>query len=239
MNLDRLQRFPNQIIEQRREECVGETIADLVGNIADQPMDPGFSYAAALKVANTLPTTAGSDPYSGMLSAVVYGALPTSKEAFDAATTSELYEANFANYVSALRTFASQFVQNGTVQLRSYKDIQNYLLTYKQGCQLGMRWYSSFNTPLPDGSLPPPSGPYSEHCVAVYEDTDKGLRIKPWLGADFGDHGYVYLPEALFTTIFGNAAGFDPNASRWWSLAFIGLTHWNLAADILPMLKTS
>lgn len=235
MNRDQLKRFPNQIIENRPQACVGETYADIIGNIRNQPMDAGFSYAAALKVANTVPTTAGSDPYSGGLAGVVYGALPTEDAPFDATTTSELYEADISNYAN--RPLALNFAQNGLQSLYTYSDIANYLIEYKQGVQLAVRWYSSFNTPNADGSLPPPSGSYSLHCVAVYEDTLLGLRVKPWLGPDFADHGYCYMNQTTFNLVFQSAAGFVPG-NRWVNLVKILLNHWWLYFDIYPQLHS-
>lgn len=237
MNLDRLQRFPNQNVDKRPDECVGETVADLIGNIIGQPCDAGFSYAAALKVSNMAPTTAGSVPYSGMLGGLVYGALATNKEPFDATTTSELYEANFGNYQS-VQSLALTNVQKGVLQLDSYQEIANYLVTYKQGVHLLVRWYTSFQSPNPDGTLPYPSGPFTNHCVAVYEDTPLGLRVKPWEGPDFGDHGYVYLPKSVLDQVFLSAAGFDPNGWRWWNLAYTGATRPWLINDILPQLHS-
>ena len=237
MNRDYLKRFPSQLIEQRPTECVGETVADIIGNIERIPCDAGFSYAAALRIAGQIPTTAGSDPYSGMLSSVVYGALPTENEPFDAATTSELYEANIANYGASGLLLAKNFTQPGVLQFYSYSGISNYLSTYNMGVQLGLRWYESFNTPNQDGTLPPPSGQFTEHCVAVYEDTDKGLRIKPWLGPSYGDGGYAYLSEASFNLVFQDASGFDQNAYRWTSLVKILLPRWYLFSDVWPQLK--
>ena len=234
MNLDVLGRMPNQNMEGRSTECVGETVADIVGNIKNQAMDAGFSYAAALKVMNQTPTTAGSDPYSGMLGAVVYGCLPTEKEAFDATTTGELYESNLANYQN--RSLALLNAQNGVMVLRSYQEIVNYLMAYKKPVNLAVDWYSTFETPNQDKTLPAPLGTITEHDVEVCEDTLLGLRVKSWQGPEYG---YVFLSETTFNLIFRGAWGFDPKASRWMSLVKILLSHWNLYADIYPQLFTT
>jgi hypothetical protein len=236
MNQDALKRFPNQLTEMRHDECVGECIADIVGNIFNQPMDAGYSYATALRVSNTEPNTNGSDPYSGMIGATIYGVLPTEDVAFDATTTSELYEANYKNYIEY--KLASYFLSNAVRPLYSYEAISQYLLQYRMGVQLGIRWYESFNIPNQDGSLPAPTGAYTEHCIAVYEDTLLGLRVKPWLGPNYGQGGYSFMSKTTFDLVFENASCFDPYASRWMWLAKTAVTHLNLIPDILPLLKS-
>ena len=225
MNQDLLMRFPNQDIENRPTECVGETIADIIGNLVGAPCDAGYSYAATLRVMNVAPTTAGSDPYSGVLGGVVYGGLATQKEPFDATTTSELYEANLANYPTPDEQAAQQYAQNGITLLTSYESIVDFLSIGAGGVTLPITWYSSFMAPQPNGTLPPPLGTTTSHCVAVYEATPLGLRVKPWIGPGYGAGGYCFLPEALFTSIFieGQAWGFNKGASRWFSLATTAL----------------
>jgi hypothetical protein len=64
----------------------------------------------------------------------------------------------------------------------------------------------SFNTPNADGTLPAPSGWFTHHNVAVYDDVLQGLVIKPWLGASLGNGGYVTISETLFSQVFQSAA---------------------------------
>lgn len=239
MPIDRLQRFPSQIIENRPTECCAETVADIMGNIQDQPLDPGFSYAATLKVMNEQPTTAGSDPYSAMLSAVVYGCLPTENEPFDASTTSELYEANLANFTPNLVHLATLFTAKGVSTEPLYEDICDYLDQERQGVAMAMTWYQSFLIPNADGTLPPPSGPTTNHCVAIYGYDSRGLKIKPWLGSNFGQGGYCYLPEVMFPQVFQGAWSFNLTAWKWGNLAWIAATHWWLWPVISPQLSTS
>ena len=237
MNKDLLQRFPNQIIELRPTECVGETVGDILGNLAGQSMDAGYSYALALACARSAPTTAGSDPYAGMVGGLVYGALPTEKEPFDATTTSELYEANVQNYAKSDRLLALNFCQNGLVTLNSWQAIANYLLNNQAGVQMSMTWYSSFMQPNPDGTLPAPSGTTSNHCVAVYEVTSLGLRLKVWVGAEYGQGGYVFLPQQYFSQVFQGANAFNLQGNRWWNLAYTACVRPFLIPDILPQLQ--
>lgn len=234
MNYDTLQRFPNQDIANRPDECVGETWSDLNGNRFKQAMYAGFSYAAALRISNTAPTTEGSDPYSGGLGVILYGTMPTDEAPYDISTQSELYDANWANYPQ--KSLAANFVQNGLVRLYSYSDICNYFMEYKQGCQLAIKWYESFGTPNADGTLPAPSGSFSYHCVAVYEDNLLGLRIKPWLGPSWGAGGYAFISQTTFNLVFQNAAGFNLQASRWTSLISALITRWYLLGDIYTQL---
>jgi len=60
----------------------------------------------------------------------------------------------------------------------------------------------SFMVPNADGTLPEADGGMTFHCVAAYRSVlingVEYLRIKPWLGKDFGDHGYVYLSREQF-----------------------------------------
>lgn len=235
MNLDKLKRFPNQIIEKRFDECTGETWADIVGNITNQPMDAGFSYAAALRINNTIPTTAGSNPYSGGLGTVVFGCLPTEDLPFDATTTSELYQANINNYGN--HELALNFAQNGLQNLYNYEDISDYLEDGKAGVQLAVTWYESFNRPNQDGTLPEPSGNTSNHCVAVYEDSLLGLRIKPWIGPTYGDGGYGYMSKSLLQKVFLQASGINFDSYRWTSLVRILLSRWYLFDDIYPQVS--
>lgn len=236
MNLDNLQRFPNQNIEDRPDECVGETWADIIGNIENQAMDAGYCYAYALWCNRTAPTTSGSNPYSGGVGGLVYGAIPTEDQPFDAETTSELYEANIDNYPVIDRLLALHNTPNALQGLFSYQDIKNYLSMSLGGAQLGICWYESFDTPNQDGTLPAPSGSFTNHCVAVYENTPLGLRIKPWLGPNYGADGYSFMSEATFNLVFQNASAFALG-SRWWSLAYYGCTRPWLLKDIIPQLS--
>lgn len=236
-NQDLLQRFPNQDIQNLPTACVGETIADIIGNIVGIPCDPGYSYAATLKVMGVQPTTAGSDPYSGALSGVVYGGLATTQDPTDITTQTELFRANIANYPKPDPQVAEQYSQNGIVLLEDYSSIVGFLGTNQGGVILPLTWYQSFMTPNSDGTLPMPSGGTSSHCTAVYEATMLGLRQKPWLGADYGAGGYDFLPEAVFTSVFsGQAWGFTRNANRWFSLASASVVRPWIISDTLPQM---
>ena len=234
--LDYNQQFPNQEIDNNQTECVALTVTDICGNIDSQLYDPDFSYAFTLKLLGVQPTTAGLDPYSGMLSAVAYGLLPISLETFTSKVMGELYAANFQNYPSKDPPAALKWAMRGVKQFYSYQDIIRHLDASKTGVALAMRWYSSFNTPNQDGSLPAPIGQFSHHMVAVYGHDARGLQIKPWLGKDFGQGGYTYLSEATFNLVVQSAFAFDPAAWRWMSLAKIAVSHPKIIGDILPQL---
>jgi hypothetical protein len=105
--------------------------------------------------------------------------------------------------------------------------------------QIGVDWYESFNTPNADGTLPAPSGNYSQHCIAAYEVCSQGLRIKSWQGPNVGDHGYLYVSETNFNLVFNNAAAFNLQAWRWGQLALTGAFRPYLINDILPQLQAT
>lgn len=235
MNLDTLKRFPNQNLENRPTECVGETVADIIGNLSLQEMDAGFSYAAALRVNNSPPTTAGSNPYAGMLGAIIYGTLPTDKVPFDVNLMDELYEANWYNYTGTSKQTAELYAQNGILILKNYQDVVNCL---KVGLpvSLSVRWHKSLFSPYPNGVLPAPSGQIFNHNVAVYEETSLGLRIKAWLGPEYGQGGYAFMPESVFNEVYFAAYAFNPKSWRWMSLASTGCFRPWLLPDILPQL---
>ncbi len=238
MNLDKLQRFPNQNLEARAEECVGETVADIIGNIIGTPMDAGFSYAAAHRVGRTLNTIKGADPLAGMLGGVVYGALATIKEPFDATTTSERYEGDIANYPPTDVLLAHAFAQNGVVFLDGAYEIASWVENRGSGIMVPMKWYENFMQPNPDGTLPMPAGnTYTYHVTACYRfDPQRGFQIKPWLGPDFGDHGYCYIPAGMLASVSDAAYAFNSSAWRWMQLAKIGVTRPWLANDLWPQL---
>lgn len=238
MNQDFLQLFPNQNTDARAEECVAYTVTDLVGNTFNIPCDPGFTYGATEHLENIVPNDGGTDPLTGMQTALIYGVLPTTKEDFTALTTSELYEANFLNYSPSDKTLAKSYSMNGVKNLYFYDDIVNHLALSVGGAAIAMRWYESFNSPNSDGTLPDPSGIYSNHCVAAYESTSKGLRIKSWQGM-IGDGGYLYLTEAQFNVCTYSSYAFDPSSWRWFSLASIAVSHPAAIYEILPMLQIS
>lgn len=238
MNYDKLGLFPNEPTSGDANECVGFTVADILGNIIGQPCDVEFSYAAGLHVAGGVPSTLGEDPRCGMLGGAIFGGLPVSLETFTSLNTSQLYAANFNNYTVFQKVNALKNAQNGLLELRNYQGIANYLHTHKQGVSLAIRWFESFLTPNSDGTLPVPSGESTNHNVGVWWEDEKGLLIKPYLGNNYGIGGYVILPEVMLPQVFYWAGGFNPNAWRWLTLATNALQHPNLIYEILPQLQS-
>jgi len=237
MNLDTLQQFPNQTTDGNQTECVALSVADIVGNITGQLYDPDYVYACALKIMNLPPNTNGLDPYAGMLAAILYGLLPISLEDFSAKTIGELYVANWQNYAVDDRTTAQEHVMKGVKSLHSFDDITKYMTTYKAGVSLALRWYESFNSPDSNGLLKEPAGSFTYHNVAIYELTPLGLRVKPWLGSDFGDHGYVYMTPNVFEQCFEEAYAYDPATWRWFSLATMAVTRPWIIPDCLQQMR--
>ncbi len=237
MSQDKLVNFPNQIIDNDPTECVALTVADICGNIDNQLYDPDLIYANALKIENETPSTLGLDPLAGMQAAIVYGCLPMTLDTFSAKTMGQLYIANWQNYPLFQRQEAQKHTRNGIKPLKSYQDISSHLNKNIGGVSLAMKWFESFNNPGPDGVLPAPTGPFSYHNVAVYDNPLKGLQIKPWLGDTYGLYGYGYMNQSVFNQVFIQANAFDPNAWRWLSLATISVTHPWTIPDVLPLLK--
>lgn len=239
MNLDYNQQFANQLIDGDANECVALTVGDIAGNITHQLFDPDYTYAFTHYLEKVSPTEKGLHPYEGMLCPIVYGLLPISYDTFTAKIMGEDYVADIIHYSDTQRREAAKWVTSGLpIALHSYQDIFSYLNRYGAGVSLAVKWYTSFNTPNPDGSLPAPSGNFSYHNVAVYDAPMRGLMIKPWLGPDYGDHGYAYMTQTVFNQVFQEAYGFQINGWRWGSLAWIGATHPHIITkDILPQLK--
>lgn len=227
MNVDKTNFFPNQATDGDPTECVAITVCDLLGNKYGIPFDPDYTYAQTLLLEGVEPTTAGSDYTLGMQTAVAYGALPMNEATFTALSMGELYAANWRNYTAAQKRDALQYVQNGIKSLWSstpFEDVLGYISKYGTGVSLPISWFSSFNLPQ-GGVLPQPSGGVSGHNVAAYGSTEINgetyLIIKPWLGPEYGDHGYGYLSKELFLTVVKDALIFNPDARRFVSLVGI------------------
>ncbi len=231
-----MKNMSNQLIDGNPTECVSLTVADICGNTDNELYDPDLIYADALKIMGKDPNTAGLDPIAGMQAAVVYGCLPMSQESFNAKTMGELYIANWKNYPLYERQAAQQHVRRGVRGLYSFGDIGRHMMETNTGALLSMKWYQNFTFPQ-NGILPLPRGNFSYHCVAVYDEGDEGLVVKPWLGPDFGEDGYAVISKEVFDQCFVEAYGFDPNGWRWLNLATIAVTHPWIISDILPLLK--
>lgn len=241
MNLDRRKHFPHQYQEGRFNFCVGETVSDILANVHDQAFDPDFSYAGGLAIQGKPASDGGLQPYAAMLAACAYGALPERDDISDPLDTSALHEADFRSYTTEQKQHAAYYTANGVMTLYGYDAVTEYLLTRKQGVALAMKWYSSFNHPYSDGTLKAPSkdDTFTYHCVAVYEATDKGLRLKPWLGEDYGLHGYGFLPRSLYAQCYPTGYGFDKGAWRWATLVKIGLMYPKTLPTLLPIIYSS
>lgn len=239
MNLDRLQQFPDQRHDGDPYECCGLTISDILGNYYGQPFDPDFAYSLGFYLPNKTPADMGVDPYAAMCGTIAYGALPANLDTTSALTTSELYVANFHNYTLDQRNIALAWAPNGFKPLHSYDDISDYIQRYKIGAVLILRWHASFSEPYSDGSLPVPLAgePYSYHCVAVYDKTDKGLQIKPWLSKEYGAGGYGYITRDVFDSVFDSAYGFTPDSWKWLSLVKVCLSFPSRITELLPLLN--
>ena len=231
--IDVLKQFPVETTSGDNGECVGFSVGNVIGNISGHPMDIEFSYAAGLYMSSTVPETNGEDPEAAMAAAVVFGALPLLDEG---QPEPQLYAANFANYTPAQKSIASQYAQNGILQLTSYTAIANYILQYQKGAIMAVSWYDSFNTRVVNGVLPMPlpgEQPISSHCVAAYDSNAQGLIINAWTGQ------YLIMPLSVFNVCFVEAFGFLSTSWRWLSLVKIALKYPRMIPTILPLLSTS
>lgn len=233
--------FPEQNAEGRFTECVGITVADICGDIDNINYDPDFSYAMALRLAGSQPTTAGSDPHAGMLSAVAWGCLPMSDADFTALTHGELYVANWQNYSLEDRQTAQQHTQKCVTTLPLNFDAVLSAARVNRGVGFHMYWYSSFSTPNLDGTvnLDRASSATVHFARIVGQKTLDGVRyilLKPWMGKQYGFGGYCLLTEQQFLQVAIGAYAFDPNGSRLLTLVGIAATRLPYLLDVLPYL---
>jgi len=239
MTLNRLNLFPNQNSEHRPDQCVAESVRGLASNITGILYDAGFTYGATQHLQGIKPTTAGSDPQTGMESAIIYGLLPETDEDFTALTTSELFEANFDNYSAADKRTASFHTMKGIIVLRTFQQILDYMVTYQLPVSIATKWYNAFEDIGSNGVLPLVTGtPDHLHNSIVYGANGGNLVLESHQGTGYGDGGYCYLDQTLFDSIFVGAYGFNPNAWVWFEKAKILGRHWNAFNDIYPILNT-
>lgn len=240
-NLDKNGLFPNQLdpAENDAQECVALSISDICSNVDNLVYSPDFTYAMALHIKGSEPSTDGLDPYAAMLATVAYGLLPARSADFTARVMGELYIANWRNYAQDDVAEALKYARNGVIELRSYDEIAAHLLNKKQGVVLSLRWYPNFMSPYADGVLPVAKTtlPYTYHAVAVYGRDDRGLIFKPWLGKDWGDGGYGRIDRITFGQVFDCAFAFDPDANRKISLLWICLYQLRFILSILTARK--
>ena len=241
-NVDRNKFFPDQCKDKRFTECTGETIADIAGNdfsiYSKVQMDPDFAYAAGFAVSGVTPCDQGEDPWNVMLGAVAYGSLPVTEQDWDASTKGELYVANFDHYSPADKQTALQFTMPGACKVNiDFDAVLDSINTTGLGVAIAMKWYGVCDM---NSVLLPSNGAFSYHCVAAYgQKTVNGvpcITIKPWIGPDCGDHGYMYLTREEFQACVMGAYAFNPNASRWASLIGIAVTRFPYLMSYLPQL---
>jgi hypothetical protein len=225
MNLDKLRLFPNQILDGDFTECVGLSVADIAGNIWEIPFNADFTYAASLYIQGKSPTTAGTDPRAGMYSGCAYGFLPDTDETFTASTVGELYAANLNNYSAQQKAQALPYAIPSKPVAADWKSVLAKL-DAGVAVSLPLKWYPNFLIPV-NGVLQAPQGfQFSLHNVAVYGYDERGLIFKPWLGPDWGDHGYGYMPEAVYNEVGLQPYCFDTNASRFNQLISLSIVYY-------------
>lgn len=244
MNYDHTKRFPNQRAEHRFWFCVGEGISDILTNYYGVQMDPDFSVAAGLYLKGQDPWTAekaqGIDAQAAMYAACAFGAMPEGVDDADPLDTSDIEEATWSSYTVQQEELAAHFTPNGVRNLRTLPDIKWYLKTYGMGCGLIFKWYGSWENVGPDGVLPTPKAgeAYTYHFVACYE-IDGYLRLKPWLGPNYGIEGYCWMSPALFDKTFVAGYAFDSYSNRFVTLVKAALSYPQSIPKLLPAIYNS
>lgn len=239
-NVDSGEWFPNQNITGQYDECVAIFATDTLGDKLNINLDPDFTYAMTLRLEGSIPTTAGSDPWSGMLSAVAYGVLPMSDADFTALQKGELYVSNWQNYSAQDRQTALSYAQNGARNVAL--DLPTLFAEAKTngGVGIPMTWYSSFMAPAADGTVTQVSGTTTNHMPRlVGQKTINGVAcpiIKPWLGKEYGWGGYLVLTPGQFYACVKAAYVFDSTANRFFSLLGIAITKYPFLSDFIPQL---
>ena len=83
-------------------------------------------------------------------------------------------------------------------------DIRNCLITYKNSVNMSMPWYSEFNRPLPDGTLPSYSGTTvggHEIDIKGFDDYEEKLICKNSWGESWGNKGDFKIPYSMFPAL--------------------------------------
>lgn len=240
INVDKLRLFPAEASVMSGQggyfnECCGITRGLIMGNIFSVPMDYGFNYATDFRLQGILPTTGGEDPYIGMQADCIYGALPQSSSPQWAGNVQ--LDMNFGDYTPNQILLARKYLMKGMYTLSNYQQIVDYTQSTGWGVLLAYKFYESFLTPLPDGTLPVPSGSYSMHCSPIWGEETQGLTINPLLGASYGDNGYCYMTETTLNLVSSYIIVYNPNANAFWNRAEIGLSHLNALPDVIPVLN--
>jgi hypothetical protein len=75
----------------------------------------------------------------------------------------------------------------------------------KRAISLGIPWFPEFENPTSDGTLPTPpdfdTDRASWHNATIAGWDERGLKIKSWQGAQYGQNGWVYMPRAVINAL--------------------------------------
>lgn len=231
-DLDKNKRFPLQNAENRRNECVGEAISDVLGNYYEQLLDPDFSEAVGFHLQGRGGSDGGVDLKAAMLAACVFGSLPETDDPSDPTQTSEAKETDWGSYTLQQIQLAAHFAPNGIIPLYSYDQVTDYTKTYQRGAVLQLRWDTSWTGV--DGQLPASKGGafVSQHAVAAYETLALGIRIKA-----FDIPTYHYLSRPVFEKAFVVGYGFSFDAYKFLTIvnAILYSRNWSL----IPLLSST
>lgn len=74
--------------------------------------------------------------------------------------------------------------------------IKQSIYQNKQSVSIGIPWFSSYNRPNQDGTLPPPDRDSLGHAIEVIGWKGNQLRCKNSFGENWGDHGYFWYEDS-------------------------------------------
>lgn len=198
--------LPDQNLDRRYTECTAYTVAD-IGRDQD-----GFEYSHDYQFMKTLetmgvpPDSDGADLRTAFKVATVFGLLPASDEPDQMKKRTQAWSADQANWPLSLDS--STIKKPAYIPISPVPDwfdgIRSALVlgqSEKRTVGLGTKWFVVFNNAKDGILLENPKGTFTWHAYKISGwKTINGqpyLKAKPWCGAGYGDHGFVYLSRTL------------------------------------------
>ncbi len=164
--------------------CTGFTQSELCSDEDKCIYRPQFTYLKTQQIEGTAGQDVGCDIRDSLKSTLVYGVQlqgETDEQAFDHRRGSYYQVEPAPDYFDGIR---SVLLRELSVSMASY-------------------WYDNFSNPDQFGivTLPAANTPYSMHnykvCGFVTIAGTPYLKVKPWLGPQFGINGFCYFPREV------------------------------------------
>lgn len=198
---------PNQMAQDNRFNpplpslpfgCTGETSTDICGDEDKATYDPKYTYDKTCEMEGH-GADQGCQIRNSMGSLTIYG-LRKDGETQAQAEVRKRGQYFFIEKISGRDWFDS---------------FRTALRNNKRSISMGIPWFIEWRFPQRDGILTPnfiydgKPEHYAWHNVKVcgekiLADGTPALRVKPWLGIDYGDNGFVYMDRATFNKVFDN-----------------------------------